>query len=231
MPAGTVCVAVYDGGMQRLVLVDVGRGTSEVLGEGLWVDDIGSWDGAILVKGHRGDDSTTVWTVERSGGLQPFAPLAGRGVHGLGVGADGTVVVAVPYEGAGWWHRGTDLLLVSPDDGQTVLGAGALGGHGTVRVQLRGDDPRLGVALDSARYDLYRLDTDPAEEGEVEIPSFVSEIQSHSAGPWVWIDANDTELSLLERIPTIVTRHLHAAGIIGATIDLDPDVDLPAGGL
>jgi hypothetical protein len=422
MPAGTVCVAVHDGGMQRLVLFDVGRGTSEALGERLWVDDIGSWDGALLVKGHRDGDSTTVWMVEPSGELQAFAPLEGRGVHGLGVGPDGTVVVGVPYEGAGWWHRGTDLLAVSPSselrliyqgrlllwyptvgpdgsvavleqterrgrvgrkrllvvrpdgtaerpsldeltnrwfpsrihwgpagllalegrlgkdedsgwlamailderfrvvehfqefkphawspDGGTLLttwrgnplvtvatpgfrdawtgprfpmpvscgtwlppylalrfvpgsaddvsgppdvnftdyrteiipaqrttspagiavvGAEALGGDGTVRVQLRGDHPLLGVSLDGARSDLYRLDTDLSEEGEIEIPSFVSDVQSHPAGPWLWIDANDTDLYLLERIPTIVTRHLQAAGITDATIDLDPDVDL-----
>ena len=388
---------------------------------GLWIDSLASWNEALLVWGWpAGTPLSTVWKIDATGTSEPFGPLDGRQVHGMDVGPDGTVVVGVPYEGADWFHRGTNLLVCPPDgseprmvyegglllwyptigpdgsiavleqpqgrrkqlvvvrpdgsverpqlnkelgphwgpqrvfwgasgllavegrlgrnddsgslamailndqfrlvdhfeefrphgwspDGSALLvthrgrrlfvlaapemthawtvgppywpmplqqatwfpadlaarfgqlssappdrnpdldfstfrttiiparpspppaspfqvvGTDSLG-HGTVRVQLRGSDPvRLAAILTSAAVDLIRLDT-TEPEGEVETPSFVSDVQTHPAGPWVWIDSNDTEPALLDRIPAILQRHLEAAAITDAVIDLAPDV-------
>ena len=416
MPRGIVCFPI-DHGPARLMLFDLGREAGVQLPVGLWVDSLGSWEGGLLLWGWpQGDPRPMVWQVDPAGTAALFGPLAGRQVHGMGVGADGTVVVGVPpSEDAGWFHRGTNLLSCAPDgseprmvyegrrllwyptigpdgsiavleetsarrrllvvrpdgsverpplkeevgprwgpqrvfwgaagllavegedetgslamailddrfrlvdhfeqfrphawspDGSALLvtqrgrrlvvlaapgmtqawaigppwwsepipqatwlpaalvaafgqsesgesgreadfdlstfrrtivpvrpptpagpyqvvGADDLGSQGTVRVQLRGSDSaRLAAVLRAAADDLIRLDT-TEPEGDVETPSFVSGVQAHPAGPWVWIDANDTETALLDRIPTILVRHLEAAGITDAVIDLAPDV-------
>lgn len=402
------------------MLFDLGREAGvTTLPVGLWVDSLASWEGGLLLWGWpqgKPDSTVTVWQVNPEGTAEPFRPLAGRRVHGMGVGADGTVVVGVPpYDGADWFQRGTNLVVCAPDnpepqmvyegqrllwyptigpdgsiaaleetsarrrllvvrpdgsverpplkeevgprwgprrvfwgaqgllavegeneagslamailddrfrlvdhfeefrphawspDGSALLvthrgrrlvvlaapamtqawavgptwwsepipqatwlpaalaaafgqppseesgretdvdlsafrrtigpirpplpagpyqvvGIDDLGSQGTVRVQLRGSDPaQLAAVLRAAANDLIRLDT-TEPEGEVETPSFVSGVQTHPAGPWVWIDANDTETALLDRIPTILGRHLQAAGITDAVIDLAPDL-------
>jgi hypothetical protein len=82
---------------------------------------------------------------------------------------------------------------------------------GELVVQLRGDDhDLLATVLTAARDDLYWLDTSRQDDGETEIPSSVSPVRPHPNGPWVSIDANDTEPELMRRIPSILERHLAA---------------------
>jgi hypothetical protein len=232
MPIGTVCFPI-DHGPSRLMLFDLGRGTGVPLPVGLWVDSLASWDEALLVWGWpQGDPRPTVWLVDPAGAAEPFGPLDGRQVHGMAVGSDGTVVVGVPFEGADpdvdFSTFRTMIIPARPPAPPAgpvrVVGADTLGSQGTVRVQLRGSDSaRLAAILTAAAVDLVRLDT-TEPEGQVETPSFVSDVQTHPMGPWVWIDANDTEPALLDRIPVILQRHLEAAGITEAVIDLAPDV-------
>lgn len=91
---------------------------------------------------------------------------------------------------------------------------------GTLVVQLRAARPeaRAVDALRAASDDLYWLDTPPEEEGDHEIPSSISPVQVGPDGPFVVIDANDTDSELLERIPEILKRHLAAAGVTSAEL-------------
>ena len=91
---------------------------------------------------------------------------------------------------------------------------------GDLRVTIRdaSDNIAAARALDAARDDLYWLGTSPSDEGEVEIPSFVSPVGGPPDAPFVVIDANDTDPTLLRRIPSILQRHLSAAGVTSAEI-------------
>jgi hypothetical protein len=50
------------------------------------------------------------------------------------------------------------------------------------------------------------------------LPNHVSDVEHWPVGPWVAIDANDTESMLLRRIPAILRRHLAAEGVRRAVI-------------
>jgi hypothetical protein len=128
------------------MLFDLGRETGVTLPVGLWVDSLASWEGGLLLWGWpKGEPSSTVtvWQVTPEGTAEPFGPLAGRRVHGMGVGADGTVVVGVPpYEGADWFQRGTNLLVCAPDsaepkivyEGRRLLWYPTIGPDGSIAV-------------------------------------------------------------------------------------------------
>jgi hypothetical protein len=94
-------------------------------------------------------------------------------------------------------------------------------------VQIRGvdNDPNVRRALAAASPDLYWLETDPEEEGSIDNPGLVSDIDRDHRGYFVRIATGDTPPELLRRIPVIVQRHLRAHGVTAAEIAIfDPTV-------
>lgn len=168
-----------------------------------------------------------VWSASAPGGLTPVgAPSRVDDLGGAPV-PTGEGAALPQLEGIGVPVGYTSGIWMSQASRERLEEYG-----GDIVVQVRvdeGDRANTAAALAAARDDLY-LQGDITGADEV-TSSWVSDVRTGAAGPWLVIDSHDTGSVRLRRIPGIVSRHLTAHGVGRAEIIIGdgPDEALEEG--